>query len=86
VFFALHTMSEELSFLYCNLNGSDGWFVITHNDFAEMVHVDVQNMKSFYRRYEAPIEDIRRAISKMQSKGYKLATSLDVGWKRFVEV
>jgi hypothetical protein len=78
-------MSEELSFLYCNLNGSDGWFVITHNDFAEMVHVDVQNMKSLYRRYEAPIEDIRRAISKMTSKGYKLATSIDVGWKSFVE-
>ncbi len=78
-------MSEELSFLYCNLNGSDGWFVITHNDFAEMVHVDVQNMKSLYRRYEAPIEDIRRAISKMTSKGYKLATSIDVGWKSFVK-
>jgi hypothetical protein len=78
-------MSKELSFLYCNLNGSDGWFVITHNDFAEMVHVDVQNMKSLYRRYEAPIEDIRRAVSKMSSKGYKLATSIDVGWKSFVE-
>jgi len=78
-------MSEELSFLYCNLNGSDGWFVITHNDFAEMVHVDVQNMKSLYRRYEAPIEDIRRAVSKMSAKGYKLATSIDVGWKSFVE-
>ena len=78
-------MSEEQSFLYCNLNGSDGWFVVTRNDFAEMTHVDVQNMKSLYRRYEAPIEDIRRAVSKVRSKGYKLATSLDVGWKSFVE-
>jgi len=78
-------MSEELSFLYCNLNGSDGWFVVTHNDFAEMVHVDVQNMRSLYRRYEAPIEDIRQAVKRKSSQGYKLAPSLDLGWKRFVE-
>lgn len=79
-------MSKELSFLYCNMNGSDGWLVITRNDFAEMVHVDVQTMKSNYRRYEAPIEDIRQAIKRKTSQGYKLSSSINLGWKDLVEV
>lgn len=80
------TIRQDEAFMYRNSAGSDGWLVTIRGDFGEMLHVDIDQHKSLYERYEAPIEKIRAYAKSLSKKGYKVVAGLDLAWKPYIEV
>ena len=80
---ALHTMRQDEAFMY--RYGTDGWLVTVRGDCGEMLHVDLENLKPLYERYEAPIEKIRATARKLSARGYKVVAGLELAWKPYID-